>query len=414
MAALGQLASFAVYAVGDTGGLPASTFLRIGWFYFGFFHHVPLAAKASVSDLGPIAGVVQNSPAGASITYAVGLALLLVTALGVWLLFRAGRLVADRAGGGALARVLHGMKVAPVYAIPAFVFSLLVGLRVSFGTVVTGAVELRLSAPMSFVMPLLIAAVAGAAGGLRSALRNVGSVRIARVSAILSGGWRMLLVGLGLSYLGLFVAGAVQPDEPVAFLTPSTAKYYQTIFERPDVGAVVLAHHLALAPNEALWVLVPAMGSCDGVYGDVSYAFLCYWKYPTSVSLPATASGPLQQQPAPTVVLGRVPAPYFLFLLAPALAVLLGGRRAASRGAPRSAVEAAALGAGAGAVFAVLVVGVGYLSAISVGASGGLLGLPSGGRVIIGPDLIGGGVVALAWGVAGGALGGLLEARAGR
>jgi hypothetical protein len=62
-------------------------------------------------------------------------------------------------------------------------------------------------------------------------------------------------------------------------------------------------------------------------------------------------------------------------------------------------------------VFAVLVIAVGYLSVISLGVSASALGFDTGGSVRVGPDLVGGGLAALAWGVVGGALGGLWQWR---
>ena len=419
MAALGQVASFAAYAVGAGQSLPVSTFVRIGWFYFGAFHHVALSIGIPDLDLSGLGGAVSglNLPTNGSVGYQLGFAPLLITLLAVWLLYRAGCEVADRGGGGPVARAIHGLKVAPVYAIPAFLLSVLVSIKVSIPLqpVMSGELQFKLSSAQSFVMPFTIAAVAGIAGGLRSARKNVDGAFLGRLSGVLSGGAWMLLLGMTLSYLGLFLAGAVQPDDPIAATTPSTAKYYRTVFQKPDVGAVVFAHHVAFAPNEAMWVLVPAMGSCDGVYGSASYAFLCYGKYPLSVSLPST--GTLEgldvtaQAPTPQVSFGTIPVAYFLFLLAPALAVLLGGRMAARRGSARTRNEAAALGGAAGVVFALLVVGVGYLSTITAGAAANSMGINAGGSVRLGPDIVSGGLLALAWGVVGGMLGGLLHGR---
>lgn len=419
MAALGQAASFAVYAVEGSGGLPISTFVRIGWFYFGAFHHVALSVGIPNLGLGGLGGVLSdpNLPANASVDYQLGFALLLVTALAVWLLYRAGREVADRAGGGPVARAIHGLKVAPVYALPAFLFSLLVSIKVSIPLepLMSGELHLKLSAAQSFVLPFTIAAVAGVAGGLRSVRKSADGAPLGRLSGVLSGGVWMLLLGMALSYLGLFLAGAVQPDDPIAAATPSTAKYYRAVFREPDVGAVLLAHHLAVAPNEAMWVLVPAMGSCDGVYGATSFAFLCYDKYPLSVSLSSTNAlgglGATAQTQPPKASFGTIPVAYFLFLLAPALAALFGGRRAATRGGARTRSEAAALGGAAGVVFALLVVGVGYLSTITAGVAASSMGIGAGGSIRLGPDLVSGGLVALAWGVVGGILGGLLHGR---
>lgn len=419
MAMLGQVASFAAYAVGQGGGLPLSTFVRIGWLYFGAFHDVPLSVDVSHLDLGGLSRTMGGSalPVDMAVAYRLGFAPLLITAVAVWLLFRGGREIADRAGGGPVARALHGLKIAPVYAVPAFLLSLLVSVRVPIPLVplMSGELRFRLSIGASFAFPFLIAAIAGVGGGLRSARENVDDARLVRLWGALSGGVWMLIVAMALSYLGLFIAGAVQPDAPIAFATPSTAKYYETVFERPDVGAVLFAHHVAVAPDEAMWVLVPAMGGCDGAYGDVSHAFLCYDKYPLTISLPdidtLDASGDTSGRLGPRVSFGAVPISYYLFSLAPALAVLSGGLRAARRGRARTSSEAAALGGAAGAVFALLVVGVGYLSTITAGYATDYGLFERAGSVRLGPDLVSGGLLALAWGVVGGMLGGSLGPR---
>lgn len=62
-------------------------------------------------------------------------------------------------------------------------------------------------------------------------------------------------------------------------------------------------------------------------------------------------------------------------------------------------------------MFALLVVGVGYLSTITAGVAASSMGIGAGGSIRLGPDLVSGGLVALAWGVVGGILGGLLHGR---
>ena len=78
--------------------------------------------------------------------------------------------MADGARGGALARVLHGMKVAPADAIPAFLVSVLVTIDIPIprNGLVAGSLQMPAGGLSWFVLPLLIAAAAGAAGGLRS------------------------------------------------------------------------------------------------------------------------------------------------------------------------------------------------------------------------------------------------------
>lgn len=391
MAGLGQALAVGAWALG-VSGISLGSALRVGWLYFGAFHHTEIVAE------GSIAVGVGAEPSSAS--FSLGVAVLAATWLAAWLLFRAGRAVADRTGGGALARLLHGGKVAVGYALPALPLAILVDARVAVdvGGVVALEQRLRLSAWQAIVFPLVLAALAGGCGGLRSAFdRDPAWLRL--LAAAAAGGWRMLVLGLALAYGGLFAAGVVQPDEPVALLTPASARYYQEVFARPGVGALVLAHHVGLAPNEAVWALVPAMGACDGVWGDERADSLCYGRFPTSLALLPRGVFPLID--LGDLRFGQAPAGYLLFLLVPAAASVLGGRRAAERAGARGrgAVLAGAL---AGLVFATLVAVAATLSLVTVRYE---VGTSLAGRLIVGPNVLTGTLLALAWGVAGGVAG---------
>src|SRR5439155_21530102 len=131
-----------------------------------------------------------------------------------------------------------------------------------------------------------------------------------RIAGALGGGWRMFALALLLALVGLFVAGATQPDSPIAGLTPSTAHYFRGVYQDGvDKGTVVLAHHVLLLPNEAMWTLVPSMGGCIGAGGqNFSTTLLCYWRYPTGVSGIESLTG-LSPQP-PTLETKAVPIGY--------------------------------------------------------------------------------------------------------
>lgn len=370
-------------------GLSFGSVLRLGALYLGPFHHVALVFEGDLDvDLSGLPGA--QVPSGAAATLELGIALLAVTGLAVWLLFRAGR--ASAFGDGATVRALTGARVALGYAPPVVLIASLVAFErpVRIGSFVTAGVRLSIAPWQALAFPLLIAAAASAAGGLWSWADASDRVVAVRMRAALGGGWWMLLVGLGLSYAGLLVAGVVQPDEPVALATPSTAHYYATVFERPGLGAVILGHHLLLVPNEALWTLVPASGACDVVRGGERADLLCYGSFP-SVSEGGGIS------------FGSAPAGYLLFLLVPAIATVFGGRYAGLR-SDREGWSVLA-GATAGVVYAVLV-GFGCLLAsitlayTAVGPSG------TAGGLWIGPDPVWGTLFSLAWGVAGGAIGG--------
>ena len=392
IAAVGLVAALATFLFADPGVSLAGA-LRIGALYLGPFHHVALVIEGDLDvDVSRLPG--SSTPVGGSATVELGVALLAVTALAVWLLFRAGR--ASGFGDGPGARALSGSVVALGYAPPVLLVALLVRFEepVELGSFLTGGVRVSMSTWQALAFPLAIAAIAGAFGGLWSWVRSAGERPPAvRTRAVLGGGWLMFLLGLGLSYLGLFVAGIVQPDEPVATATPSTARYFSTVFERPGQGAVILAHHLALAPNEALWTLVPAVGGCDVVRGSERAELLCYRRFPSG----ATPDG--------DVSFGNAPGGYLAFLLVPAVAALVGGRWAGST-AEGAGMSGAAIGAASGVVFGVAVFAGCLLASITL-SYGTTSGAGSGGgHLWIGPDPVSATLFALAWGLVGGAVGG--------
>ena len=365
--------------------------LRVGALYLGPFHHVALVFEGDLAvDSSTLPGA--NLPGGGSATIELGVALLAVTGLAVWLLFRAGRLSAfgDRAG----ARALTGSRVALGYAPPVLLVPLLVRFEepVELGSFATGGVRISLSAWQAFVFPFAIAALAGASGGVWSWASSALDPSAARARAVLGGGWRMFLLALALSYVGLFVAGIAQPDEAVALATPSTARYVDTVFERPGPGSALLAHHLALSPNEAIWTFVPAAGACDVIRGSERSDVLCYGRFPTFV-------------PGGEVAFGNAPPGYLAFLLVPAIATIVGGRWAGSVSG-RSGAAPAAVGAAAGVVFAVLMLGAIVASSITLTFGADADAARRGGHLWIGPDPVTGTLVSLAWGVIGGAIGG--------
>ena len=398
--AIGLVVAFVGLSSIDAG-LPFGSALRLGALYLGPFQHVAVVLEGDLDvDLSRLPG--SRIPEGASATIELGVALLAVTGFAVWLLFRAGR--ASAFGDGAATRALTGSRVALGYAPPIVLIALLVAFEQprEIGSFVTAGVRVSMSAWQAVVFPLAIAAAAGAAGGLWSWAASSDRSAV-RVRAVLGAGWWMFLVALGLSYGGLLVAGVVQPDEQVALATPSTARYFATVFERPGVGAVILGHHVALAPNEAIWTLVPASGACDVVRGSDRAEFLCYGSFPVTRASGRNAFGPAA-------------AGYLLFLLVPAAATVLGGRRAAARSHARG-WSTAGFGAASGIVYGVLV-GIGCVLAsvtLTYAAAG-----PAdvSGRLWVGPDPVWGSILALAWGAIGGASGGasvrLRGSRAGR
>ncbi len=404
LALLGQLLAFggALLSGADLG---VGAVARIGWLYFCGFHGIGVVAE--IRDVsGPLGGLL---PPGSGLSYRLEMAMLSATALALYLLSRGGRAAADRAGGSAGARMLHGLKVAPAYALPALLLSLLVrfDLPSPAPEVFTGTITIRPSPLSALLWPLVLAAAAGAAGGLASA-RPVLPERSAAgrtAAAALAGGWTMLVAVVSLSFVGLLVHAALAPR--------ATAAYLRAVGSGgPDGAAVLLAHHVLVLPNQSLLVAAPAMGGCDGVYGSgFSVDLLCLTRFPAGVEL--GGDGPLQPLPGvpgiPSFPTRPAPAPYLLFLLVPAVSVALGGRAAARRAATSS--EALVAGALAGVVFAVLFGAAVRLGSVRLGFSADLGGFGGGGSFAFGPEPLAASLLALAWGAVGGALGALPASR---
>ncbi|MDP9295955.1 MAG: zinc-ribbon domain-containing protein, partial [Actinomycetota bacterium] len=112
VAVLGQAISFGAFAAAGRHASVA-TIARVGGIYLELFHRVGIEFRAANLSGSALSAAVGGAIGGLSYTLSVGL--LLVTMLVVFLLYRAGRAVADRAGGTILARVVHGMKVASFY-----------------------------------------------------------------------------------------------------------------------------------------------------------------------------------------------------------------------------------------------------------------------------------------------------------
>ncbi len=406
MTVLGEIAAFTVYFVGN-GDAPIATVAKVGWFYFAWFHHIDLTV--SVANLSfPGGSQIGGFPSGGSVSLAFGIALMLGTFLAVWLLYLGGKAVADRADGGGLARVLHGLKIAPVYAGAALLVSLVVKISETVtNSSVSGTLEIKPSALQAFLIPLLLAAGAGVVGGLRSGRYELLSLDPwgRRGAGALSGGLRMFVLALVLAFAGLLVLAVVEPD--------STRSYFATVSKPPvDETAVIIAHHVLVLPNQSMWVLIPAMGGCDGAEAShFSTTFLCYWRYPKQVSIgPFTPEGILGLAPPVRTEFGTAPVGYFLFLLVPALAVLLGGRHAVRKRAQFRS-ETMGIGALAGVVFAFLVLIGAWFASVTGSADLSVAGFSLNSSVHVGPDVLTGGLLALAWGVIGGGLGGWLSGR---
>jgi hypothetical protein len=384
VAALGQAVGLALYlARGASGGY--GPYVRLGAVYVELFHHVPVAVAAPAG-------------AGRPLSAQISIALLLVTGGAAVALAAAARRLPVRASGVA-AMVALGAIALGYAAVPCLLalasrgrVPLPGGVRIGAGSVV-----LDVSAAAAFVTALSIAAVSAAFGALSGPTgRGERQAEGDAVTAdVVAGGLRSFALALVLAVAGTLVLASVQP---------ALARAYLGVIGSPDSprGKVVAAGHaVLLLPNQALWALVPATGACDevAVNGEAT-PFLCAWRMPTEPTFPTLADG----TPRPNPRFRPPPRGYLAFLLVPLAATILGGVRAARGATSRSA--RIARGAASGVVFAALVAAAIALARVDLTITGGFLGARAV-RLTVGPELLRGTALALAWGIAGGAAGGV-------
>jgi hypothetical protein len=386
----GELLAFVQYAFGDLSLSPLKV-LRVGGLYFYAFNHVRIQAEATRSGIN-----------GAF--FSMEIALLTVTAVAIYLLFRGGAEVGGRISRAPWVRGMAGAAVAVPYAALSLMVSYAVPITFPLPAELEGGLlRVTVSHAQAALWPLSIGLIAGFAGGLLSGRDELDrSLWGSRVASALAGGWRMLLYGLSAAFVSLLVLGAVNPS--------AVREYLDDTAGRGLAGADLLAHHVLALPNQSMWVLVPALGACDRVTGaaghEGSEPFLCYSRFPRHGEFLSTlgrevGSGKRIASPSGTVVFSDAPVPYLLFLLVPLTAAVGGGAAGARRGSPESRGEAAILGASGGVVFAALVAALSIMAGLVVHLAGG-------GTLTVGPDPVGGALLALAWGVFGGAVGGAL------
>jgi hypothetical protein len=357
---LGEAVSFLVFAGGGVPGLGAADAARGGILLFLLFHHVGFGAQMSSLQLPHHAEVPLAMPAGYAVDAVVGLALVGGTALLLWLLVRAGAAVAGVTGGRPRDRGLRGMQVAVPYALVTWGLAWLVHARVHFPGM--PPVTVHASHVASLGWPLLLGAVAGFVGGLRSGPDGAWHSEWwesdrwgRRWEGAFAGATRTLVVGVALALAGVVVVGVVRIGD--------TAQYAADAFAGGPVAGLGVAVLAVLAlPNAALWALAPAFGGCVQMtsgFGTGPYCILSYTHAPSHQLAARDIYWGLPQ-------LGPPPAAFWLFLLVPVVAVAAGavhGVRKAGAGGRR---EGALVAGMTGLVFTGMLLAVLVLSIVTV------------------------------------------------
>ena len=409
-----EAAAFGFDAAGRSGS-PVSNVARAGGLLFYAFHHVELVFGTGA---GRAVGSLGFSGTSFTVTAVVAVALILA---GRAVALRAAEVAGGRGSISSLAGGLHGTKVALPYALACLAGTAAVRypVRLTGGSaapvVLSGAATVHPSVVQAGLWPLALGVVFGFLGGFRSSGRagTASSERESWMRGAVAGGATMAVLGLVLSFAGLLVLAAAKPD--------ATRAYLDWAFRGGTPrGLAVLGLTVLVVPNLAAWVLFPAMGACVrtaatgagtvplGVGGAAKTCAISYARLPRGGLAVLSAQAPAH----PGFV--RAPSAYLLFLLAPALAVVAGGVVAARRSGAAGRGRSAAAGALAGAVFGVFAVLLVLLAGVAVS-----VGLRTAGSGVVlayaaGPDRVLGPLLALAWGVVGGAVGGFLWGVRGR
>ncbi len=411
LAVIAEIVVFLLYIAAEEPRPSATVFAKAGGGIFYSFNHTGMVFEVPRATIPPglIPGTAgQQVPGSLAVRFTAVLPILLGTVLLIWLLLRAGRDLGRDAGQAAplWVRAVNGAKVAIPYALLCFGAAWLV--RFSIPTP-PGQVTIHPSYIAAFLWPLGLGLLFGALGGLRSGGDDqwASNVWLQRARGVLAGAGWMITLGLALSFGGLLVHAVVTPS--------ATVDYFQGIFDQGVLSGISgIVATLMVVPNMAAFILFPAMipgcltATAQVVGPSFNFCVLSWNQFPGDVD---GAGGVV-----PTGALPNPPIAYYLFVLAPLIAVILGGIIAVRRGKAQTRQEAIGVGAAAGFLFwlgALLVI---ILSAFSghgsVTASQAAQTQSFNASLRFGPDLFPGWFPwALAWGVVGGAIGGLIEGR---
>jgi hypothetical protein len=352
--------------------------------------------------------VPQNdfTPFGASFQVSVTFAVMLGFAAAGYLLFRAGRRLAERHPAHGWLSGLRGLQIALLYGVTMFVLGLFAGVDIALSDVVPagqGAGEglsIRPSLLGSFGMPFLLALFAAGAGALRGKLAPAAHPARMVVAAV-SGGWLAAGLAVAFASVGFLIVAALHPDATRAFL--------ELIPGGGLSRALTVVATLLVLPNLGTGIAAASMGGSINTtsftaLGDTC-ALISYRSFPSGM-YSSFGGGPPPDCGIP-VELGPAPLPYLLFLIVPLVATIAGGRVAAQRSGSIGRREGALAGVAIAFPYAVWLWVLALIARAGYSANTGFFDL----QIWIGPGLLSTVLVGLLWGAAGGAIGGALGAR---
>jgi hypothetical protein len=362
-------------ANGAGAGLAVSTLVRAGWLY-------TMAGHAASIEIAGASGSIDGVAAG---TFSIRFGFLSIAVLAGAVLAVGSRAAARRVGDDGARRAVVGAMIAVPYALALGVVNLLVTLRLEPGGVVLSSpASIAVPAWEGFVLPAVLAVVAGALGGWSVSGSWRGSA--GRVAAA---GLRSFAWALGLGLVGLLAFASLRPS--------GLERYATEVWSAGAArAAVYLGHQTLLLPNAAVWILAPAMGGCVTIRDDgAARDLVCLDRLPRGPD-PATWFLSELGRVAGTSPTTPAPAAAWIFVFVPAAAIVLGVRTLGP--VASSWRSATAMGAAAGTAFALattvasLAASLWFSSEVDAGAR----------FVALGPDPVTTGALAVVWGVVGG------------
>jgi len=404
--ALGGVISFLFLIGGGIPRLGVANAVRGGIVLFLMFHHVGMQAATNALLLPHGAEAALGLPSGVPVDATIAFAFLGGTAVMLWRLAAAGRLVGESTGERPRDRGLSGARIAVPYALITFVLGWTVSAVVRFPE--TAPVAVHPSHAASLLWPFALAAVAGFIGGVRSGPEGAWGSEwweadewARRWRAATAGAVRALLVGMAVSLVGFVAVAAVRPDVSVQFVGDGLSG-------GPVAGLGVAILAVLALPNLALWIMAPAFGACVQIssgFGFTSgpYCFLDYGHAPSHTLAARDYYWGLPK-------LGPPPASFRLFLLVPLAAALVGVLHGLRLGRVRTRREGALIGALTGVVFIVVFLVALLLSTVTV-RLGGPIASANTGYFRYGPQPFDAVELGTAWVVIGGVLLGWLTGR---
>ena len=355
------------------------------------WHGVSLQAEVALP-----AGEV---PFGFAFQFSVSITLMLGLAIAGYLLFRGGRWAARRSSRLGWLPGIRGIQVALVYAVMVLILAFLAGIDIPLPEAPGGdapeSVSVQASKLGAFGMAFLLAALAAGTGALSGKLWP--RERPARlILGAIAGGWRAAWLATALASIGFLIVAALNPDE--------TRAYLEILPGGVLARALVVVSTLLFLPNVGTGIAAAAMGGSINLATTTnSCALISYLQFPAGVAqLDGPGIPPPDNPCALPIELDTAPLQYLLFLLVPLVATVAGGRLAAQRHGAGGAREGAIVGLTIAIPYAL---GLWALALVArVGGSGSFFAFESSGWV--GPGLLSTVLLALVWGVLGGAIGG--------